>query len=37
MKNGTKGSIQLVILNKTKSPHQTILIDELARRPKVHG
>jgi len=35
MENGTKGSIQLVMSNKTKSPHHTILTDDLARRPKV--
>ena len=37
MKNGIKGSIQLVMLNKTKSPHHAISTSELAWRSKVQG
>jgi len=35
MKNEIEGSVLLAMPNKTKSPHHTILIVELARRPKV--
>jgi len=35
MKNGTEGSVLLVMSNKTKSPHHAILTGELAWRPKV--
>ena len=34
MKNGTKGSVLLVMSNKTKSPHHAILTGELNWRSK---